>query len=50
MEAVADFIFLGSEITKEFHCSHEIKILLLNSLAERLMTNIESVLKSKDIT
>ena len=48
METVADFIFLGSKITADGDCSHEIKIHLL--LARKAMTNIESELKSRDIT
>ena len=45
---MADFPFLGSEITVDDDCSHEIKRLLL--LGRRAMTNLDSVLKSKDIT
>ena len=48
MEAVTDFIFLGSKITADGDCSHEIKRLLL--LGRKVMTNLDSVLKSKDIT
>ena len=48
MEAVADFIFLGSKITADGDCSHEIKRCLL--LGRKLMTNLESILKSRDIT
>ena len=48
METVPDFIFLGSKITADGDCSHEIKRLLL--LGEKSMTNLESILKSRDIT
>ena len=48
VETVADFIFLGSKITADGACSHEIKRLLL--LGRRVMTNLESILKSRDIT
>ena len=48
MEAVTDFIFLGSKITADGDCSHEIKRCLL--LERKAMTNLYSVLKSKDIT
>ena len=48
METVADFIFLGSKITADGDCSHEIKRHLL--LGRRAMTNLDSILKSKDIT
>ena len=48
MEAVTDFIFLGSQITVDSDCSHEIKRCLL--LGMKAMTNLDSVLKSKDIT
>ena len=47
-ETVADFTFLGSKITVDGDCSHEIKRHLL--LGRKLMTNIDSVLKSRDIT
>ena len=47
-EAVTDFIFLGSRITVDVDCSHEIKRHLL--LGRKAMTNLESVLKSRDIT
>ena len=47
-EAVADFIFLGSKITAEGDCSHEIKKYLL--LGRKAMTNLDSILKSRDIT
>jgi len=48
METVSDFISLGSKITSDGDCSHEIKRRLL--LGRKLMTNLDSVLKSKDIT
>jgi len=48
VETVADFIFLGSKITADGDCSHEIKRCLL--LGRKVMTNIDSVLKSRDIT
>ena len=48
METVADFIFLGSKITADGDCSHEIKRLLL--LGRKVMTNQDSILKSRDIT
>ena len=48
METVADFIFLGSEITADGDCSHEIKRRLL--LGKKAMTNLGSILKSRDIT
>ena len=48
METVADFIFLGSKITADGDCSHEIKRRLL--LGRKLMTNLDSILKSRDIT
>ena len=48
MEAVTDFIFLGSKITADGDCSHEIKRCLL--LGRKAMTNLGSVLKNKDIT
>ena len=47
-ETVSDFIFLGSKITADGDCSHEIKRCLL--LRRKVMTNLESILKSKDIT
>ena len=47
-ETVADFIFLGSKITADGGCSHEIKRHLL--LGRKVMTNLESILKSRDIT
>ena len=48
VETVADFIFLGSIITADGDCSHEIKRLLL--LGRKVMTNPDSILKSRDIT
>ena len=48
MEAVADFIFLGSKITANSECSHEIKRCLL--LGRKAVTNLESILKNRDIT
>ena len=48
MKTVADFIFLGSKITADVDCSHEIKRHLL--LGRKAMTNIDCVLKSRDIT
>ena len=47
METVRDFIFLGSKITADGDCSHEIKRLLL--LRRQAMTNLDSILKSRDI-
>ena len=46
-ETVADFIFLGSKITADGDCSHEIKRCLL--LGRKVMTNLDSILKSRDI-
>ena len=48
VETVSDFIFLGSKITEDGDCSHEIKKCLL--LGREVMTNLDSILKSKDIT
>ena len=48
METVTNFIFLGSKITADGDCSHEIKRRLL--LGRKAMTNLESILKSRDIT
>ena len=48
VETVADFIFLGSKITADGDCSHEIKRRLL--LGRKAMTNLDSILKSRDIT
>ena len=47
-ETVADFIFLGSKITADGDCSHEMKRRLL--LGRKVMTNLDSILKSRDIT
>ena len=47
MEAVADFIFLGSKITADGDCSHEIKKRLL--LGRKAMTNLDGILNSRDI-
>ena len=47
-ETVTDFIFLGSKITADDDCSHEIKRSLL--LGRKLMTNLDNILKSRDIT
>ena len=47
-ETVSDFIFLGSKITADGDCSHEIKRCLL--LRRKVMTNLDSILKSRDIT
>ena len=47
-ETVADFIFLGSKITADGDCSHEIKRCLL--LGSKVMTNLVNILKSRDIT
>ena len=48
MEVVTDFLFLGSKITSDSDCSHEIRRQLL--LSRKALTNIDSVLKSRDIT
>ena len=48
MEAVTDFIFLGSKITADGDCSHEVKRHVL--LGRKAMTNLDSILKSRDIT
>ena len=48
METVTDFIFLGSKITTDGDCSHEVKRSLL--LGRKAMTNVDSILKSRDIT
>ena len=48
METVTDFIFLGSKVTADDDCSHEIKRSLL--LGRKVMTNLDSILKSRDIT
>ena len=47
VEAVTDFIFLGSKITVDGHCSHEIKRRL--HLGSKAMTNVDNILKSRDI-
>ena len=47
-ETVADFVFLGSKITADGHCSHKIKRHLL--FGRKVMTNLDSILKSRDIT
>ena len=47
-ETVADFLFLGSKITADGDCSHEIKISLF--LGRKVMTNLDSIFKSRDIT
>ena len=48
METVTEFIFLGSKITENGDCSHEIKRRLL--LGRKVMTNLESIFKSRDVT
>ena len=48
METVSDFIFLGSKITADGNCSHEIKRRLL--LGRKVTTNLDSILKSRDMT
>ena len=48
VETVADFIFMGSKITADGDCSHEIKRCLL--LGRKVMTNLDSIFKSRDIT
>ena len=48
MEAVTDFLFLGSKITADSECSHEIRRRFL--LSRKTMTNLDRVLKSRDIT
>ena len=48
METVSDFIFLGSKITADGDCNHEIKRCLL--LGRKAMSNLDSILKSRDIT
>ena len=48
VETVTDFIFLGSSVTADGDCSHEIKRCLL--LGRKVMTNLDSILKSRDIT
>ena len=48
METVTDFIFLGSRISADGHCSHKIKRCLL--LGRKVVTNLDSILKSRDVT
>ena len=48
VDTVADFIFLGSKVTEDGDCSHKIKRLFL--LGSKVMTNLDSILKSRDIT
>ena len=48
VEAVTDFVFLGSKITADGNCSHEIKRCLL--LGRKVMSNLDSIFKSRDIT
>ena len=48
VETVSDFIFLGSKVTADGDCSHEIKRRLL--LGRKVLTNLDSILKSRDIT
>ena len=48
VETVSDFVFLGSKITEDGDCSHEIKRRLL--LGRKVMTNLDSILKTRDIT
>ena len=48
VETVSDFIFLGSKITADDYCNHEVKRHLL--LGRKVMTNLDSILKSRDIT
>ena len=48
METVTDFIFLGSKVTADGDCSHEIKRHLL--LGRKVMTNLDTILKSRDVT
>ena len=48
VETVSDFVFLGSKITADGDCSHEIKRCLL--LGRKVMTNLDSIFKSRDIT
>ena len=47
VEVVTDFLFLGSKITADGDCSHEVRLFLLG---RKVMTNLDSVLKSRDIT
>ena len=48
VETMADFVFLGSKVTADGDCSHEIKRCLL--LGRKVMTNLDSILKSRDVT
>ena len=48
METVSDFIFLGSKITADGDCSHEIKRRIV--LGRKVMTNLESIFKNRDVT
>ena len=48
METVTDFVVLGSKVTADVDCSHEIKRCML--LGRKVMTNLDSILKSRDIT
>ena len=50
VETVADFIFLGSKITADSDCSHEIKRLTRLLHGRKVMTNLDSIFKSRDIT
>ena len=50
MDAVTDFLFLGSKITVDGYCSHEIKRYLLLSEGRKAMPNLNSMLKNRDIT
>ena len=50
VETVSDFIFLGSKITADGDCSHEIKIVINLLLGRKVMTNLDSIFKSRDIT
>ena len=48
METVTDFTFMGSKVTENGHCSHEMKRCML--LGRKTMTNLDSILKKRDIT
>ena len=50
VETMADFIFLGSKITADCDCSHDIKRCLLLLLGMKIITNLDSIFKSRDIT
>ena len=50
METVTDFIFLGSKITADIDCSQEIKRRLTKAMERKAMTNLDSILKCRDIT